>query len=215
MPPLNRLNDNASVNVLKEIRDLQLTQIRAFPPYDADIVAPHLRRNKVYTCVKSYLSTAINVSGTIDQAGSIAFVINSVGDVGSLATIFDQYRIAHVSVDFIPLLATLSTSPLYTVIDYDDSNVLTSLAATLEYSTLQISQQGQQQTRVLSPRVALSAYTGAFTGFANQGGQWIDAASPTVQHYGIKWYFPSLAGASTVPAYNVVVHLTINLRANH
>jgi hypothetical protein len=207
--------EQQTVGLLKEIRDLQKTQINASPPQEPDMAPLRIRRSKLFTVVKSYQAGTINTAPLVDQSGALQFNLASVATNTEITSLFDQYRIVQISLDFVPLLHTLSTPPLYTVIDYDDATVPTALSTMYDYSSLQTSQSGQQQTRVFTPRVAIAAYSGVFTSFANQSMQWIDAASTTVQHYGVKWYFPALAGLPTSLAYTIVAHLTINVRAIH
>jgi hypothetical protein len=59
----------------------------------------------------------------------------------------------------------------------------------------------------------MAAYTGSFTGYVNMGPQWIDAASNTVQHYGIKMYIPGATAAQTLlQSWNITVEAFVRMR---
>jgi len=117
----------------------------------------------------------------------------------ALATIgsgfFDRYRIEAIRFSIVPrnnavgLVSGLSD--LFFVIDYDDSNALTSTAQAMQNGTCIKLAPGESATRTFSPRVAVATYNGSFGGFANQKAQWLDAASTTIQHYGVKIYVPA------------------------
>jgi len=134
---------------------------------------------------------------------------------------WDQYRIQAVRFTIRPEnnaigLVTNSTTqiqPLYCVIDYDDSTNLASIAAAESYSTCIVLSAGESCERVIQPRIAVAAYNGAFGGFANLGNQWIDSASSTVQHYGIKTYVPGgAAGQTQLATWDVIVEYYIQFR---
>jgi hypothetical protein len=172
-----------------------------------------MRANNVFSVEKTVAKASINLSATIDQANIFSFTLSDLPQVSAWTAVFDVYRIMQVEVDFLPVLpSTQGTPPLYTVIDYDDNNALTSLGATLEYDTIMITQMGQMCRRILKPRVSVALYGGAFTQFGQVQNQWIDAASPGTIHYGVKTYFPSYTGATTGVAYNVVARYLIQFK---
>jgi len=112
-------------------------------------------------------------------------------DFTDFTSLFDVYRITHVRVTFTPIQQNVlsAAARFFTVIDYDDANVLPSAGAAEEYDTCQVSTIDNSScvTRVFRPKYALAAYSGVFTSFAQSSGQWLDAASSTVAHYGLKW----------------------------
>jgi len=199
-----------NVTVLKDIRELEKTQIRGVPPAVHDPTALSIRNSKVHTFSRSFPGGTISSSPTIDQSGSVSASLSLFTSVTEFTSLFDSYRITQMQVQFIPV--SNPGSALYTVLD-DDSNVLVSLTPVLEYDTLHISQTGQLQTRVLTPRVALAAFgSSVFTSFAQRSYVWLDAASPTVPHYGVKWYYPSIPGLPTAPAYTIIVSCVLQFR---
>lgn len=149
------------------------------------------------------------------------FTLNDLPQVASFTALFDQYRIDKVQVDFIPtaqiclvpqaevtavaaldapIVAGGASGGVYgTVIDYDDSAALANLSAYMQYSNFKMGQVGSLKIhrRTFKPHVATAAYAGAFTSYANMVNQWIDCASTTVQHYGLKFYADIQASSST------------------
>ncbi len=147
--------------------------------------------NKVFNIIKSVKLTDAVSSNVANTYTAYNFQLGDVGDNVSLGNIFDQYRIMMVELEFIPgsnsqTSAANNMGLFTTVLDYDDSSVLTSIASALDYSSAITTEGYERQRRVLVPKVAVAAYAGAFTAYAVQTQQWIDVASSTVQHYGCK-----------------------------
>jgi len=94
--------------------------------------------------------------------------------------------------------STTSLVPIYCVIDYDDASALSSAANASAYTNCVVMNPGESCERVFQPRMALAAYAGAFTSYANVGPQWIDAASNAVQHYGVKFWIPVATAGQTL-----------------
>jgi len=83
--------------------------------------------------------------------------------------------------------STFYMPQLWVVADYDDSSAPSSLAVLQSYQNCQTS---MSETQIIEfvPHVAVAASGGgAFTSYANMKPQWIDAASTTVGHYGLKY----------------------------
>lgn len=149
-----------------------------------------LPANKVYSiCSETINPTALTTSTTVPTFYSRAFQVSDLDLITSLVSVFDQYRIDAVEVWF-ECSTSLATSngaqDLYTVIDYDDANNLTSLNTALDYGNVMVSPHGEHHYRKFHPHVAVAAYSGTFTSFLNSPAQWIDAASANVQHFGFK-----------------------------
>jgi hypothetical protein len=109
--------------------------------------------------------------------------------------------------------STTTLVPLYCVIDYDDSTNLTSVAAAEAYSTCLVLSPGESCDRTFKPRIALAAYSGAFTSYANAPSMWIDAGSTGVQHFGVKTYVPGgAAGQTLLQSWDVIVEYFIRFR---
>jgi hypothetical protein len=192
-------NETRAERLLGDIRDDQTTQIRGVASLVRDIEMPHLKRNKVYSFIKSY-STSITTSTTVDTSGSYPVNLTNCPEYASYVAIFDSWRIAAIEWTLVIYQgANVTQAPIYTVIDYDDSTNLTSQAAALEYDTVMITAGNAVHRRVYKPRVAVAAYApSAFTSFAQgQQNQWIDTASAGVPFYGIKAYCAASGQAVT------------------
>jgi len=142
------------------------------------------------------------VSASATQAPTFYFALTNF-NVGT--GFWDQYRLEAIrftvspSNNAIGLFTNSSTSvvPLTWVIDYDDANALASQAAGDAYSTCLTLNPGESAERTFRPRMAMAAYSGAFSSYANVEPQWIDSASDAVQHYGCKFWIPQATVSQT------------------
>lgn len=184
-----RANTNSSLNS----RILQVLRISApaVPPPRRDIELPLPPRRQVYTIRRAYDAGTVATQIGLPSTGQITISLSLFPDFTDFTSLFDVYRITHVRVTFTPIQQNVlsAAARFFTVIDYDDANVLPSAGAAEEYDTCQVSTIDNSScvTRVFRPKYALAAYSGVFTSFAQSSGQWLDAASSTVAHYGLKW----------------------------
>jgi hypothetical protein len=122
----------------------------------------------------------------------VNFTLSLLDQVSSLTAVFDQYRIKLVEVSFRPRMtfessASANTGQFITVVDVDDSAVLSSMAQAADYQTALIGRGLDSQRRVFIPHCAIAAYgAGTFTSYANVASPWIDCSSTGVVHYGLK-----------------------------
>jgi len=134
------------------------------------------------------LFTTSNIASTF---GVYSFTAtNSVAQFSSWSNVFDQYRIREIevwiSVDATSGSLDVGAQNLYSVIDYDDANALTTITQALSYSNVIAAPLTNGHYRKWRPHIAVAAYSGAFTSFKNEIAPWVDVASPNVQHYGLK-----------------------------
>lgn len=196
---------------LRTIADSEATQQRGVLPTVRDIEPITVARDKVYTFSRSLSVGTITPSATLDTFGAANFTLASLPDSTEFTTLFDQYRLLQVVVRFVPLTTGPYMSPLFTVIDYDDSTTPTGIASLLEYMTLETTQSGSFCIRAFNPRFATAAYSGVFTSFAQSRG-WVDVASPSVQYYGIKWGVPANPGGTTTAVYAIYADVVVQCR---
>jgi hypothetical protein len=149
--------------------------------------------NGVHRVVQSYeLPALLTASNAATTFGAINFMASSLDQISSLGAVFDQYKIERIEVWLIPRISNVQTSVLintglfHSVIDFDDSAVLSSVGQALDYSNCVVSSGTDGHYRTWVPHAAMAAYGGAFTSFANVESPWIDAVSTAVQHYGLK-----------------------------
>lgn len=147
-------------------------------------------------------STAANVLN--DSCFAMYFTLNDCIQASTFTALYDQYRIDKVQVIIgrtnnqqsagnSTQNLTFPSQQLWYVVDHDDATVLTSLTDIMQYQGAQcknIMDNGEVKI-TFKPRIAVAAYAaGVFTSFSNQSAGWIDAASPTVQHFGLKLVIP-------------------------
>lgn len=171
------------------------------------------------TCmVRALAQATIIATPTSDVKTSFNF---QIGNANVGLGFFDQYKIEAIRFVVTPQnnaigLVTNSTTtlvPMYLVIDYDDSATLSSVAAAESYSNCLVLHPGESCERIFKPRIALGAYNGAFAGYANVTDMWIDAASTSVQHYGIKTIVPGVTAAqTTLQSWDVSIEYFIRYR---
>jgi len=100
------------------------------------------------------------------------------------------------------------------VIDYDNGTALTSTAAAREYDNCMILTPAESGERIFIPRMALAAYSGAFTSYANVEPQWIDTASTGVIHYGLKYFIPAVtSGQTMLQSWEINVEYYVSFRS--
>ncbi len=187
-------------------------------------VSPQLslfRPLEIYRFLRHGTPTAITQTITNDVVGSLQFTLDAVSGYAELTALFDSYRIECVEVEFVPmynmqsisLTGTVKVAELYTAIDYDDNNAAASLGAMNEYRTNKICTWNQRCKRSFTPRAAAAVYgSGAFTSYAQvPANQWMDCASPSVAHYGLKWGITFANTAQTTQLQTWTVRFTYYL----
>jgi hypothetical protein len=121
-----------------------------------------------------------------------SFQLSDLDQASSLASVFDQYRLARVEVWLLPRVTVTtqatgtSMGQIATVVDFDDASTLTNFSSYLDYQNVMVGPGNEGHYRSFTPHVAIAAYSGTFTSFANESAPWLDCASPSVQHYGFK-----------------------------
>jgi len=192
-------------------RDVRLTDQLRLPIFS--------ETQTVFTRKTDVTLAAIAQSSSVGSTLQINFTLaNSVNDSASYTTIFDQYRIVAAEVTLTPRITEANqVSPypagyIYTVLDYDDATPLVSTAAAQNYSSCIATPVTEAVRRCVKPRIAVAAYSGAFTSFANLADQWIDAASTGVIHYGIKCIM-DVGTASALCTYDLEQTVVVQFRS--
>lgn len=148
--------------------------------------------NQIYRFVQETENQAWVTTSTVAAVfTTYAPVLSGVPLASSLTAVFDQYRIPTIEVWYVPRTAygtgpTVNYGMVTTVVDYDDSSALTSTTQALAYSNACTTSGNQGHYRKFTPHVAVAAYSGVFTSFANETAPWIDVASSSVIHFGWK-----------------------------
>jgi hypothetical protein len=211
----NGQKDQGVVKILREVRDILHYQDTRPAPLISDVPKETLSRGRTYKFQSSYDGITITSSNVGIVAASLNFDLASISNSVDIVGLFDQYRILQVRVVFLPRQTAAGGiyGDIYTVLDYDDSVLLTSTSDALQYDNLMTLPAGQYFERVLNPRIAMAAYSGiVFNGFANMEKVWLDAASTIIQHYGLK-ILVTPGSAAPTPIYDLKITLTVEARA--
>lgn len=169
----------------------------------------------------NYIGSLAGVAGAPQASyGSFSFTLGQLDISAALSTLYDQYRILGVDITFKPQYNVDQANTvnsflgeLLTVIDYDDATVPSSITTLRAYESVVVSNTMTKQHRRFVPKMALAAYSGSlFNAFANQSGQWLDLASSSIPHYGIKW---ALTGSpsTNITAYSVEWYVMLELKS--
>lgn len=203
-----------TASLLKQLIELTNRQTIRDAPVVPDVKPRSQRRHRIYPFTRAIDLGIQTPSVTVETFTSYTFTLSALPDSTEFTALFDQYRIMQVRIEFTPLFtdtsATVAYPPIYTAIDYDDANSVTG-AQINEYDSVMFTPTGTYFERIFVPRIALAAYSGAFTSFGQpKAGFWIDCASPSVVHYGLKTVLPVAGAANQV--WSVRAHLMLEFR---
>ncbi len=180
--------------LLNAIKDLTVvTQDYSLPDHPDRRPMEISRRPKVMTFSRSVGKGTI-IASQFEEVKAYSFALSDLPSYTDFTSLFDQYRIAEIILEFIPVSvpfgeSTSSTAypSIHSVIDLDDDTLPASVDTLRQYATHQVVPNQKYFRRVLTPRFAVAAYSGAFTSYSqSQPFQWIDSASAGVLHYGVK-----------------------------
>jgi len=169
--------------------------------------------NQIYNLVDTVENLAYFTTGTVTTSfGGYFAALSSMGDASTYTAAFDQYRIMGMKLMITPTVdktsANVYTGHVHTCIDYDDVNSITPAQA-LTYANCIVSNPGDTIIRTFKPHCAAAMYSGAFSSFGNVTSPWIDTASPSVQHYGLKI---AVNPTGTALAYDVIASIWFQFR---
>jgi hypothetical protein len=141
-----------------------------------------------------------------DVTQGFSFALSGVNGAGTIANVFDFYRIDAIRLTVRPnnnavqVLDPTATKlvPLYWVIDYNDTAALSGAAAALEYDNCLVLNPGESATRTFQPRYSMVVRSASGTDYINRAGDWINSSSDDVLHYGAKIFIPQVNALQTV-----------------
>lgn len=152
-------------------------------------------------------------SVTVPVYSSEVFQLNKFSGYSQYTGLFDQYRFNEIEVwiepTTSPSTASADVGTCVTAIDLDDTNVPTSVASVEDKQTALSTGGFSGHYHRWKPHMALAAYSGAFTSYDNAPANWIDSASPAVQHYGIKI---AVTNTGSVVPYRISVRASVSFR---
>jgi hypothetical protein len=165
---------------------------------------------------------------TSDACFAMFHTLSDLPQYTSWTAVFDSYRIVEIETTFIPnyqsdstlvttaQALTMPAQQLWYVVDLDDAQVVSPLTSIMEYENARCIDINSPRpvTVKYKPHVALSAYSGSFTSYANSLSSWIDCGSPTVQYYGLKFGIPCpIVVSFAVPSFSVVCKYVVEFRS--
>lgn len=167
----------------------------------------HIRpvRNIYHFCRAFEMELAFNPSegtrffsnASVTHAAASSFSLDDLPNATEFGNLFDSYRIDSVSMKWmftatnnaLSGVAYVSAMPLlYTVIDKDDGTPATTLEEMEQYQNLKVRRCEKPLKAYVRPRVAISVYKGAFTGYGQANKNFfVDMANQDIEYYGLKW----------------------------
>jgi hypothetical protein len=158
------------------------------------------------------LAYGLTTSTTVPVSAGFAVTISLFPGSARYLSLFDQYRIDQVEV-WIQSTAAITTGflgELASAVDLDDANPPATFSAAADKQGALVGSLLPGRYHCWKPHMALASYSGTFTSYSNITAGWIDAASPNVQHYGLKM----VAGTTSVAVgVGIVVRVVASFRA--
>lgn len=164
---------------------------KTYNPVSARPIANKLNLPKTYTVyLRTDYTTFITSSASVPVFAAQAFTLGSMANSSIYTSTFDQYRIDEIEVWIEPQSAPAATPTtvglLVTAIDLDDAAVPVSFSVLESMQSSLVTSSYAGHYRKWKPHMAVAVYSGTFTSFQNDPADFIDMASPNVQHYGLK-----------------------------
>lgn len=173
--------------------------------------------DKIHSFVRGYEANPIAQSVLANVQGAYQFTLDALPNYTEFTALFDQYKIVEVEMIFVPganesVSSAANSGVNFTVIDYDDANVLgTGTAAYLQYENCLMTQSTETIRRVIKPRAAMGLLTGGSAYVGNIAAPWIDCSNASVPHYGLKILIGS--AAANAFAYTVLLRYKMLFRS--
>lgn len=163
--------------------------------------------------VVANITASTNAVGVqTNAAGALTFALSSLPSSTDYTSLFDQYKITGVKLDFIPFGDTVNLpitsmtgssslispgGPLILAPDYDDATTPATASLLLEYQSCKVIPVPKRHRMYVRPKFAMEVYNGVSSAYGARSG-WLDCANSNVAHYGVKYYMnaPSVASSS-------------------
>lgn len=184
------------------------------------VLQPRNYAGQIYRVCQWASETTVSQAAVSPSFAAFNFQLSTMPQHATFSSLFDQYRITRVSIQFRPMFTAMPLQPsltvsvplIYTVVDYDDSSTPTAIADLREYQNCNVHEY-ESFTHEFTPHIAMAAYSsGGFTSYANQTMQWLDIASPSVQHYGLKLGITAGFSGQILQIWNVSMRLEFEFR---
>jgi len=162
--------------------------LRVKPPNSRNVpqnVPRNIPSQIVWDVVK--LDSTITTSTSGVQETNYSFSLSNHPQVASWTALFDQWCIPQASVTFQSLLppgSTLIPVKLYTALDFDNSNAITTISALEDYSTASMTVMEPQSRIVRSIRPCIKPTVSSSNSAVDR--MWIDSGTPSNSWYAIR-----------------------------
>jgi len=171
-----------------------------------------VRINVITVNMRIDFPAAFSTSTIASTFGASSFNLGQFNGTAAYTGLFDQYRFDLFEVWFEPqsnYLSTTNVGTLTTAIDIDDANVPTTIQEVADKQNSLTTSGSAAHYHRWQPHMATAVYSGAFTSFANEPAGWIDSASNTVQHYGIKY---SSTSTTAIQSFNLSLRAVVSFK---
>jgi len=147
------------------------------------------------------------------SGSAFATALSNFSASSVLAAVFDQYKFEQLEFWLEPVapMGTTAFGVVTSAVDLDDATPPSSQSAVQDHPGALQGTGGAGHYHKFKPHMAVAVYSGAFTSFANEPANWIDIASPNVQHYGLKF---CSTGFSAAIGYNQTIRAVISFRGS-
>jgi len=153
--------------------------------------------NRIYSFCRTTFVNTINQSAATDIKGQLSFMLSNLDDYNDFTQLFDQYRINKVVCRFIPKYtvsnlntgAATNVTRFFSCIDTNDNSIPSNLNEIRQYQTCKITNATKSHTRTVAckPIIGAFTYAGSFVAPMTIPKGWINCASATVEHFGLKY----------------------------
>lgn len=142
------------------------------------------------------LGTIAYVSGSTQYGGSV-FSLDQLPNYSDFTNLYDFYKIKGIKISFIPTAnvtlgtntatngLTLYNNRIFTVIDYNDAGVPTSIDELREYKNCKWSPYNRIHKRYFSPNPLADATDDSTISLQNK--PWVPTTNYNMDYYAIKW----------------------------
>jgi hypothetical protein len=220
---MNRGTSSKDVQLLQQIVDLEKTHQLAPLPNVQDPPKINLNPNKVYTFQRTntLASTDWVISVPSPTTKGLSFKLSDVDPSSFLANTFEEWKLAQVTVKFIPLVSLTSFPypPVCTVIDYvslPTSNI--PFDDLKNYSTYRSHPVGVYAERTLTPCYFVDSYdddeSDDVTTPSSTSSAWCSTGTPDVEWIGLRFGVPAPPSSSSTDTVTNIFQVEIDYILN-
>lgn len=217
--PMNKKKSKSKSGTTSPRSAELIVRRNGFPNLTDNLTLPRQVQSKVYDIFQAFISNGyLQSSATVPTYTAININLNQFPQATSLAAVFDLYRCMTVEYTLEPVISSVDSisnnaGTLFTALDYDDSNVPSSTTTLLEYANCITTVGYLPVVRTQIPAIAVAAYSGAFTSYAERQRMWLNCSSLTIQHYGMKTAWTNTS--NTAFQYNLYVRAWFQFKQSH